>query len=216
MRSLLRGGAQSRCRRCSGVGGHHNRADGRRTLKLRSNPSGWRYDYVVPPGGGTIRASHSSRSRPIPARRWISWSCGSRETPGSYTVVGKTGLVTLAGTGLETFTANIPVQSGDILGFWIGSTFANCMRIGQRVHQNSRPDAGRSVRGRTPFPTNGLGIEPVGEPRDGADQQGSVQERRLEELRQHVQEPGLLCDALRHLAARPRWASPLTQKQSLF
>ena len=51
-------------------------------------------------------------------------------TPNSYTVVGKTGLVTLAGTGLETFTANIPVQSGDILGYWTESAVANCLRNG--------------------------------------------------------------------------------------
>ena len=48
-------------------------------------------------------------------------------TPGDYTVVGKTGVVTLAGTGLETFTADIPVQSGDILAFHAVNA-ANCSR----------------------------------------------------------------------------------------
>jgi hypothetical protein len=44
----------------------------------------------------------------------------------SYTVVGHTGLVTLAGTGLETFPASIFVQSGDVIGWWLPGPFANC------------------------------------------------------------------------------------------
>jgi hypothetical protein len=45
----------------------------------------------------------------------------------AYTVVGKTGLVTPAGTGLETFDANIPVRAGDILGLWSDSFgLSNC------------------------------------------------------------------------------------------
>jgi hypothetical protein len=45
----------------------------------------------------------------------------------SYTVVGKSGLVTLAGTGLETFTVNPPiaVQLGDFIGFWHPGLLAN-------------------------------------------------------------------------------------------
>jgi hypothetical protein len=48
---------------------------------------------------------------------------------GSYTVVGRTGLVTLAGAGLETFRAHISVQAGDILGQWVhGLGAINCAR----------------------------------------------------------------------------------------
>jgi Ca2+-binding RTX toxin-like protein len=47
----------------------------------------------------------------------------------NYTVVGKTGLVTLKGTGLETFPVNpIRVQGGDILGLWIPGSLGYCMR----------------------------------------------------------------------------------------
>ena len=45
---------------------------------------------------------------------------------GSYTVVGKTGLVTLVGTGLETFPVRIFVRGGDILGLWENGVLYNC------------------------------------------------------------------------------------------
>jgi hypothetical protein len=45
-------------------------------------------------------------------------------------VIGRTGVVTLAGTGLETFAANIPVAGGDILGFWFPTRLDNCYRAG--------------------------------------------------------------------------------------
>jgi hypothetical protein len=49
----------------------------------------------------------------------------------NYTVVGTTGLLTLAGTGLETFQADIGVQEGDILGFSIpAGILQNCQRFG--------------------------------------------------------------------------------------
>jgi hypothetical protein len=50
----------------------------------------------------------------------------------SYTVVGKTGLVTLTGAGPEPETfppaRPISVQRGDILGFWLPANLANCGR----------------------------------------------------------------------------------------
>src|SRR5881227_3514766 len=83
-----------------------------------------------PPAVGRSRASRFDLTRQVPVRSWISWRCGRRDR--SYTVVGKTGLVTLAGTGLETFPANISVRAGDILGFWarpgLHSGFPNCAR----------------------------------------------------------------------------------------
>jgi uncharacterized repeat protein (TIGR01451 family) len=54
------------------------------------------------------------------------------QSAGYYFVVGKTGLKTLAGTGLETFSpvAPITVQPGDILGYWvpIGQPLDNCLQ----------------------------------------------------------------------------------------
>ena len=44
----------------------------------------------------------------------------------NYTVVGKTGLVTLAGTGaVETFPGQHSRSAGDILGFWTSTGFQN-------------------------------------------------------------------------------------------
>ncbi len=45
----------------------------------------------------------------------------------TYKVVGKTALETLAGTGLETFSASISVQAGDIIGFWYPELLWNCL-----------------------------------------------------------------------------------------
>ena len=74
------------------------------------------------PAVGRSRASRSDLTRQIPVGSWISWCCGrrDRELQGG----GKTGLVTLAGSGLETFPANISVRAGDILGFWPEGTRA--------------------------------------------------------------------------------------------
>lgn len=89
-------------------------------------------NYIVPAGGGTI-TSFSIESVAADAGRQLAFLVlRPTSTPSSYTVVGKSGLVTQAGTGLETFTlpANIPVQSGDILGFRLntGNGFQYCGR----------------------------------------------------------------------------------------
>ena len=113
--------------------------------------------YVVPPGGGTI-TSFSFESIAANTGQTLDFLVlRLTGTPNSYTVVGKTGLVTLAGTGLETFTANIPVQSGDILGFWLGSNFPNCIRVGGGYIQTNDPTpVDPSVGDTHSFPTNGL------------------------------------------------------------
>jgi hypothetical protein len=86
-------------------------------------------NYVVPSGGGTI-TSFSFRSDSSNTGGQLVFFVLRPAGSGSYKVVGKTGLVTLAGTGLETFPANISVRAGDILGFWpkgqVG--FSNCAR----------------------------------------------------------------------------------------
>jgi hypothetical protein len=82
--------------------------------------------YVVPPGGGAI-VSFSFQSDSTNTGQQLDFLV-LRPTGGSnYTVVGKTGLVTLAGTGLETFPAAIVVNGGDILGFWGNSGLNNCI-----------------------------------------------------------------------------------------
>jgi hypothetical protein len=51
-----------------------------------------------------------------------------RLVTGGYTVLGKTGVVTLAGTGLETFPVSVSVHAGDVLGFWESEFLNNCLR----------------------------------------------------------------------------------------
>jgi hypothetical protein len=84
--------------------------------------------YVVPSGGGTI-TSFSFQSVAANAGQQLDFLV-LRPTGGSnYTVVGKTGPVTLAGTGaVETFAANIPVQGGEILGLWHPGRLTACVR----------------------------------------------------------------------------------------
>lgn len=78
--------------------------------------------YVVPPGGGRI-TSFSFQSGPENLGEQLDFLV-LRPTGGldTYTVVGKSDLVTLTGapTGnsLETFPADIAMQGGDILGIW--------------------------------------------------------------------------------------------------
>jgi hypothetical protein len=76
-------------------------------------------NYVVPSGRWTI-TSFSFQSAPGNKDERLDFldirPAGSTPT---YLVVGKTGLITLAGTGLETFPANLAVLGGDILGMWV-------------------------------------------------------------------------------------------------
>jgi Ca2+-binding RTX toxin-like protein len=91
--------------------------------------------YVVPAGGGQI-TDFSFESNSASPGGGFPGNDGQqldflvlRPAGGSnYTVVGKTGLVTLRGTGLETFPVNIRVQGGDILGLWIPGLLAYCVR----------------------------------------------------------------------------------------
>jgi len=74
--------------------------------------------YVVPPGGGTI-TSFSFQSVAANAGAQLDFLVLEATGGTGYTVIGTSGPVTLAGTGAdETFAADIPVQGGEILGFW--------------------------------------------------------------------------------------------------
>jgi hypothetical protein len=95
------------------------------------SPGGAWFDpsYVVPPPGGTI-TSFSFQSVSFDAGRQLDF-LALRPIAGGYTVVGKTGLVTLQGTGVESFPADVLVQAGDVLGFWTpAGTLANCVHSG--------------------------------------------------------------------------------------
>ena len=75
--------------------------------------------------------SPAFRSSPThPTRVSNSIFCALRPVSGGYTVVGKSGLVTLLGTAVETFSANAPVHAGDVIGFWEGGGLSNCIRSG--------------------------------------------------------------------------------------
>jgi hypothetical protein len=84
--------------------------------------------YVVPPGGGKI-TSFSFLSDPSDAR-WTLDFLVLRPEGSKYRVVGRTGVVTLDGLGLDTFPTDISVTGGDILGFWFPVRLANCYRAG--------------------------------------------------------------------------------------
>ncbi|MGB0091072.1 MAG: hypothetical protein WBP81_00805 [Solirubrobacteraceae bacterium] len=85
--------------------------------------------YVVPGGGGTITSfSFQVRTADTPVDFLV---LRPTVTAGSYTVVGKTGVQTFTGTGVETFPASVRVQGGDILGFWFnGENLNNCAHAG--------------------------------------------------------------------------------------
>lgn len=82
-------------------------------------------NYVVPSGGGTI-TSFSFQSESVNNGEQVDFMVLRPVSDNTYTVVGKTGTATLQGTGLETFSATIAVQGGDILALWEPGSLANC------------------------------------------------------------------------------------------
>ncbi|MFL5830657.1 MAG: hypothetical protein ACJ76X_12130 [Solirubrobacteraceae bacterium] len=89
-------------------------------------------NYVVPAGGGFI-TSFSFQSESGNAGNQFDFLVLRPTGGGAYQVIGKTGPVTLAGTGgIETFSppAPIAVRGGDILGWWSGApnVVSHCLR----------------------------------------------------------------------------------------
>ncbi len=84
---------------------------------------------VLPSAGGTI-TSFAVQTTATASGQQLDFLV-LRPAGSSYTVVGRTGLVTLAGTGIERFPANISVRQGDIIGQFLsnGNGF-NCLRNG--------------------------------------------------------------------------------------
>jgi hypothetical protein len=106
--------------------------------------------YVVPSGSGAI-TSFSFNSDWQNTGQQLDF-LALRPVAGGYTVVGETGLITLAGTGVETFAASIPVQVGDVLGFWLTNGFVNCAHPAgqgpasvQRVSAGTDPSIGQTL-----------------------------------------------------------------------
>lgn len=75
-------------------------------------------NYVVPPRGGTI-TSFSFLSTPVNKDQRLDFLALRPTGASKYIVIGKTSLITLAGTGLEMFPANFAVRGGDLLGMWV-------------------------------------------------------------------------------------------------
>src|SRR5690348_13504697 len=89
-------------------------------------------NYAVPPGGGVI-TSFSFESSPRNAGQQLDFLVLRPRGGSDYTVVGKSGPVTLAGTGVETFSLKpnpgpFAVQAGDILGLWFPGALNGCVR----------------------------------------------------------------------------------------
>jgi hypothetical protein len=115
-------------------------------------------DYVVPSSGGRI-TSFSFQSTSANAGNPIDFLVLRPAGGGNYAVVGKTGVKTLQGTGLETFfpRREIAAQGGDILGFWVISPpnvgFPNCIHvvpghggIHATANQTADPNVGDTVK----------------------------------------------------------------------
>ena len=86
-------------------------------------------NYVVPSDG--LVTSFSFQSVSQDANDQLDFLVLRPGGGSDYTVVGKTGLVTLAGTGgVETFSPSVPiaVRGGDVLGLWSPSVVVNCFR----------------------------------------------------------------------------------------
>jgi hypothetical protein len=90
--------------------------------------------YVVPSGGGVIR-SFSFESTAADRGEQVDF-LALRPTGGAnYRVLGKTGYVTLAGSGgVETFPASVAVQAGDIVGNYEPGELANCAISGSSLN----------------------------------------------------------------------------------
>jgi hypothetical protein len=84
--------------------------------------------YTVPAGGGTV-TGFSFQSDVANLGDTLDFLVLRPVGAGQYEVVGGTGLVALAGSGTETFPADIQAQAGDILGFF-QNNIQNCGNSG--------------------------------------------------------------------------------------
>ena len=109
---------------------------------------------VVPASGGVI-TSFSFQATSVNAGQQLDFVALQPSGGPDYRVVGKTGVVTLTGTGLATFPADIFVRGGDILGLWEKGVLNNCGFA-------SGPGGGLHFGSTTPDPTVGQSIKADG------------------------------------------------------
>ena len=90
--------------------------------------------YVVPSGGGKITSFSYQSGSQNPGEQLDFLVLRPTAELGAYTVIGKTGVVTLkgtqTGTTVETFAANIAVQGGDVLGLWTPGPLHDVVQLG--------------------------------------------------------------------------------------
>ena len=83
--------------------------------------------YVVPLTSGGKITSFSYYSRPAELGQQVDFLVLRPVGSNNYNVVGKTGLVTLAGTGRQSFHVSIQAHGGDVLGIWAPISTDNCL-----------------------------------------------------------------------------------------
>lgn len=110
--------------------------------------------YVVPPGGGAITSFSFLSVQGHNKGEQLVFLVLRPGGGSNYTVVGTSDLETLAGTGFETFpvSPHIPVQGGDILGFWTGNAGV------QACSRPAMPQPGGSIKNTGQFVPSPPGV----------------------------------------------------------
>jgi hypothetical protein len=110
--------------------------------------------YVVPPGGGAITSFSFLSVQEHNEGEQLVFLVLRPAGGSNYTVVGTSDLETLAGIGLETFpvSPHIPVQGGDILGFWSGNAGV------QACSRPAMPQPGGSIKNTGQFVPSPPGV----------------------------------------------------------
>jgi hypothetical protein len=83
---------------------------------------------VVPADGGTITGFSFAGAAPNANQKLDFLVLRPAGGNNSFTVVGHSGLVTLAVSGNNATPANISVSAGDVLGLWADTSVTNCFR----------------------------------------------------------------------------------------
>jgi hypothetical protein len=87
--------------------------------------SGWPGPPYAAPFAGVITSwSHQASASPPP----LKFKVGRHAVGNNFTIVGESGIETLAPGMLNTFPARIPVQAGDLIGFYVGAA-APCAQL---------------------------------------------------------------------------------------
>jgi hypothetical protein len=104
--------------------------------------------YVVPAGGGVITSFSYADDAGNPGAQ-LDFEVLRPNPDGTYTIVGDTGLDTLTGAvGVETFPADIPAASGDVIGYYESGT-DNCLTVGTLDDVGAIPVGSDPVVGET-------------------------------------------------------------------